>query len=287
MTTPSSTTDLLRVAPGSRPDLAGTDPRSTPGAPGGKAEGRAGLREASHELADLQERLFAEARSGARQRAVLLVLQGMDTSGKGGIVRHVVSAVGAQGASVTGFGVPTEEERAHHFLWRVRRALPDPGLVGVFDRSHYEDVVVVRVDGLVAEDVWRPRYREVVDFEAEVAAAGTRVVKVFLHISHAEQGERLAARLARPDKHWKYSPGDVDARLRWDGYQTAWADAMEATGTGTAPWHVVPADRKWYARWAVAQLLLQSLQELDPVWPTASFDVAAEQARLAATHREE
>jgi polyphosphate kinase 2 (PPK2 family) len=133
--------------------------------------------------------------------------------------------------------------------------------------------------------VWRPRYAEVVDFEAELAAQGTTVVKVFLHISHAEQGERLAERLDRPDKHWKYNPADVDARLRWDDYATAWEDAVEHTGTEVAPWYVVPADRKWYARWAVAHLLLDTLRGLDPQWPPAAFDVEAERARLAATAR--
>jgi PPK2 family polyphosphate:nucleotide phosphotransferase len=229
--------------------------------------------------------MYAEARAGTRERAVLLVLQGMDTAGKGGIVRHVVGQVGAQGATVTGFGVPSEEERRHHYLWRIRRALPRPGIIGVFDRSHYEDVVVVRVQELVTEDVWRPRFDEIADFEAEVAASGTAVVKAFLHISHAEQGERLAERLDRPDKHWKYNPGDVDARARWDDYQQAWAEALGRTSTGQAPWYVVPADRKWYARWAVAHLLLHTLRGMDPQWPVADFDVDDERARLAATSR--
>jgi PPK2 family polyphosphate:nucleotide phosphotransferase len=275
---------LLRVPPGRRPDLAALDARGTPGFDGDKEEGAEELAASGKELRELQERLFAEARHGG-ERAVLLVLQGMDTAGKGGIVRHVVGQVGAQGAEVTGFGRPTEEERGHHYLWRIRRALPPAGKIGVFDRSHYEDVVVVRVEGLVPESVWRPRYAEVVDFEAELAAQGTTVVKVFLHISHAEQGERLAERLDRPDKHWKYNPADVDARLRWDDYATAWEDAVEHTGTEVAPWYVVPADRKWYARWAVAHLLLDTLRGLDPQWPPAAFDVEAERARLAATAR--
>ncbi len=285
MTTSSDTAALLRVAPGTRPDLAATDPRSTPGPVHGKADGKERLAASAEKMADLQERLYAEARAGTRERAVLLVLQGMDTSGKGGIVRHVVGSLGAQGASVTGFGVPSEEERAHDFLWRIRRALPRAGTVGVFDRSHYEDVVVVRVDELVPEKVWRPRYAQIVDFEAEVAAAGTRVVKVFLHISHAEQGARLEERLDRPDKHWKYNPADLRARRSWDSYTEAWEEAVERTGTDAAPWYVVPADRKWYARWAVAQVLLQTLREMDPEWPPADFDVEAEKARLAATSR--
>lgn len=286
MTTPSAPAALLRVPPGTRPDLAAVDTRATPGFDGGKAEGKAALGVGAQELAQLQERLYAEARAGTRERAVLLVLQGMDTSGKGGVVRHVAGAVGAQGATVTGFGVPTAQERAHDFLWRIRKALPRPGMIGVFDRSHYEDVVVVRVQELVPEDVWRSRYGRIVDFEAEVAAAGTSVIKVFLHIGHAEQGARLAERLDRSDKHWKYNPADIDARLRWDDYQHAWAEAVERTGTEAAPWYVVPADRKWYARWAVAQLLVGTLRGLDPGWPVADFDVEAEKVRLAATSRE-
>ncbi len=285
MTEPSATVELLRVAPGTRPDLPAMDPRATPGFSGGRSDGTAALAASGDELAELQERLFAQARAGARERAVLLVLQGMDTSGKGGIVRHVVGVLGAQGATVTGFGVPSEEERAHDFLWRIRKALPRPGTLGVFDRSHYEDVVVVRVHELEPETVWRPRFDQIVEFEQEVAAAGTRIVKVFLHISHAEQGERLAERLDRPDKHWKYEPADIDSRLRWDLYQQAWAEAVGRTGTEVAPWYVVPADRKWYARWAVGQLLVHTLRELDPRWPPADFDVKAERARLAATER--
>ncbi|MGJ7442602.1 PPK2 family polyphosphate kinase [Aquipuribacter sp. MA13-6] len=287
MTTSSDLHEALRVPPGTRPDLAGLDPRATPCFDGGKADGRSALSDRAEDLRELQERLYAEARAGTGQRAVLLVLQGMDTSGKGGIVRHVVGEVGAQGATVTGFGVPTEAERGQHYLQRIREALPRPGMIGVFDRSHYEDVVVVRVEELVTPEVWTPRFAEIVDFEAEVAAAGTSVVKVFLHIGHDEQGERLSERLDRPEKHWKYDPADVDARLRWDDYQHAWADAIERTGTDEAPWFVVPADRKWYARWAVAHLLLGTLQELDPSWPTADFDVAHERARLVATSRDD
>lgn len=283
MTTSTPLHDALRVTPGTRPDLVDIDTRATPGFDGDKSDGRTALAEGAEELRELQERLYAEARAGTRERSVLLVLQGMDTAGKGGIVRHVVGQVGAQGAEVTGFGVPTEAERRQHYLQRIRDALPRPGVIGVFDRSHYEDVVVVRVKELVPPEVWRPRHEEIVDFESELVAAGTSVVKVFLHISHAEQGERLAERLEREDKHWKYNPADIDARLRWDGYQEAWVEALERTSTEQAPWYVVPADRKWYARWAVAHLLLGTLRELDPVWPPADFDVDVERRRLQAT----
>lgn len=286
MTTTSGPRDLLRVPPGEDPALAAVDTGSTPGFDGDKAEGRQALDDSADELRELQERLFAEARAGVGDRSVLLVLQGMDTSGKGGVVRHVVGRVGAQGATVTGFGAPTAQERAEHYLDRIRRALPRPGTIGVFDRSHYEDVVVVRVEELVPEQVWRPRYDELVAFEREVAEAGTTLVKVFLHLGHAEQGERLAERLDRPDKHWKYNPADVDARLRWDDYQAAWSEAIRRTSTEQAPWFVVPADRKWYARWAVGRLLVDTLRDLGPRWPEADFDVAVERARLAATARD-
>ncbi len=277
--------DLLRVATGTSPDLSAIDPHGKPGFSGDKGDGKDALAALGPELAERQEQLFAEARSGVRERSVLLVLQGMDTSGKGGVVREVAGLIGAQGTRVTGFGAPTDAELAQHYLQRVRAALPAPGVVGVFDRSHYEDVVVVRVQELVPERVWRPRFLEVVDFEAELAAAGTSIVKVFLHIGRAEQGERLERRLARPDKHWKYHPSDVDARARWLDYQAAWSEAMGRTSTHDAPWYVVPADRRWYARWAVGTLLRDALRTLDPVWPQAHFDVEAEQERLAATHR--
>lgn len=216
---------------------------------------------------------------------MLLVLQGLDTAGKGGIVRHVVGLVDPQGVSIRSFGVPTEEERAHDFLWRIRRALPQPGRIGVFDRSHYEDVLVARVDELVPPDVWESRYDLINDFEAELVAAGTVVVKVALMVSYEEQGERLAERLERPDKHWKYNPGDIDTRLRWDDYQEAYQAVFDRTSTPHAPWHVIPADDKRYARLAVSQLLVEALESLDLDWPQADFDVAAEKERLEATRR--
>ena len=206
----------------------------------------------------------------------------MDTSGKGGIVRHVVGAVDPQGVRHHAFGAPTEEELAHDFLWRVRRELPAPGQIGVFDRSHYEDVVVARVHGLVPHATWLRRYPTINRFEHSLVDNGTTIVKVLLKISKSEQRERLAARLARPDKYWKYDPGDIDERLRWDEYQEAYQAVLDRCSPPYAPWYVVPADRKWYARWAVQQLLLDALISLGPQWPAPSFDVAVERARLAA-----
>ena len=272
--------DHLRFEPGMR--LADVDPAGSPGISGGKAEGRAALAAGVERLSSLQERLFAEGRGGGK-RSLLLVVQGMDTSGKGGIMRHVVGAVDPQGVRQVAFKAPTAEERAHRFLWRITRELPQPGEIGVFDRSQYEDVLVVRVHGLVAKQVWTRRYATINRFEADLAAAGTTVVKVMLHISRQEQKARLTARLDDPAKYWQYNPGDVDERLRWDDYQEAYQDALTQCSTREAPWYVVPADHKWYARWAVQQLLIDHLEQMDPQWPTADFDVEHEKVRLAAT----
>ena len=186
------------------------------------------------------------------------------------------------GLRITAFGKPTAAELRHHFLWRVRRAVPGPGLVGVFNRSHYEDVLIVRVENLVGPDVWERRYDEINRFESRLVADGVTVVKVMLHISKDEQKERLADRLADPTKHWKYNPGDLAARRRWDDYQQAYAVALERCSTDAAPWYVVPGDRKWYRNWAVASLLREVLTGLDPRYPAPAFDVDAERKRLAA-----
>ena len=273
-------TQALRVGPGF--DLAAFDRRSTPGFAGDKASGQALVARHADELSELQERLFAEGRSGG-SRSVLLVLQGMDTAGKGGIVRHVVGLVDPQGVAHRSFGVPTPEEREHDFLWRIRNALPRPGYIGVFDRSHYEDVLVARVDELVPPAVWEARYDEINRFEEEVVAAGTTIVKVALLVSYEEQRARLMERLERPDKFWKYNPNDVDSRRKWPAYQEAYQAVLDRTSTETAPWYAIPADRKWFARLAVSELLLDALRGLDLGWPPADFDVEAEKKRLAAT----
>ncbi len=277
---PSALADELAVDGGFR--LAEVDTRGTPGFDGDKAAGKAALLAGTEELSGLQERLFAEGTAGG-SRSVLLVVQGMDTSGKGGIMRHVMGAVDPQGVHLRSFKAPTEEERAHDFLWRIEKALPAPGLIGVFDRSHYEDVLVARVRSLAPAEAVEARYEQINDFERRLAEEGTTVVKVMLHISSKEQKERLAERLDRPDKYWKYNPGDVDERLLWDAYQEAYQIALTRCSTRAARWHVVPADRKWYARWAVQQLLLDTLTGLDPQWPAADFDVEGEKARLAAS----
>ena len=272
--------ELLRARPGLR--VADVDARAKPGFDGSRTDGERALAKIGEDLSDLQERLYANGRTGG-DRSVLLVLQGLDTAGKGGIVRHVLGLVDPQGVALRSFGVPTPEERRHHYLWRVRRALPPAGRIGVFDRSHYEDVLVARVDELVPPDVWRARYDEINRFEARVAAAGTTIVKVLLWVSPDEQYARLHERLDRPEKHWKYDPSDVDARLRRPPYEAAYQDVLDRTSTDVAPWYVVPADRKWYARLAVSALLHRALSDLDLGWPAATYDVSAERARLEAT----
>ena len=276
----ASFTDALRA--GEDTQIAGIDPRSTPGFDGDKAAGEGLLAGLAEEVSDLQERLYAESKAGGR-RSVLLVIQGMDTSGKGGIMRHVVGAVDPQGVEITAFKAPTAEEKEHPFLWRIRRALPGPGQIGVFDRSHYEDVLVVRVHDLVPRAQWSRRYGQINRFEAGVLDKGTTIIKVMLHISKDEQKARLSERLDRPDKHWKFNPGDLDEREHWEDYQEAYQAVIDQTSTDEAPWFVVPADRKWYARLAVMNLLKEHLEAMDPQWPEADFDVAEQQARLEET----
>ncbi|HEY9497591.1 MAG TPA: polyphosphate kinase 2 family protein [Terrimesophilobacter sp.] len=271
---------LLRVD--DRFELAGVDTSETPGFDGDKEAGEELLAQGAGELADLQEQLYAESRAGGT-RKLLLVLQAMDTAGKGGVIRHVIGAIDPQGVRIVGFKKPTPEELAHDFLWRVRKQVPAPGIVGVFDRSHYEDVLIGRVRGLAPAEVIEARYGQIVAFEDELVAEGTTIIKVMLHIGAEEQKARLAERLDRPDKHWKYNPGDLAERALWPRYQEAYQIALQRTSTGTAPWHVVPADRKWYAHLAVQRLLLDALRGLDLRWPAATFDVEAEKGRLAAS----
>jgi PPK2 family polyphosphate:nucleotide phosphotransferase len=261
--------------------LADVDTSSTPGFAGDKAYAQQALESGRETLGELQEKLFAQSRSGGSTGNVLLVLQAMDTAGKGGIVRHVVGAVDPQGVAHHAFKAPTPDELAHDFLWRVRRELPGPGMIGVFDRSHYEDVLIGKVRRLAPPEDIEQRYADIVAFEDELVANGTTLVKVMLHISSDEQKERLADRLARPDKHWKYNPGDLEERLVWNDYQDAYETAIRRTSTEAAPWFVVPADRKWYARIAVQKLLIDALASRGLDWPAAQFDVDLEKTKLA------
>lgn len=256
------------------------DTDATPGFIGSKSDAPVLQAERSLRLGELQEKLYANSRAGDT-RSVLLILQGMDTAGKGGIVKHVVGAANPQGVKYTSFGKPTEEELAHHYLWRIRKALPTPGHIGVFDRSHYEDVLVVRVHNLVPPDVWGARYDEINAFEREIVDSGTSIVKVAMFVSLQEQKRRLAERLERPDKYWKYNPADIDERLLWPQYEQAYQAVLDRTSTDYAPWHVVPCDRKWYSRLAITELLIEALKRLNMSWPPPDFDVKSEKKRLA------
>ncbi|WP_310963205.1 PPK2 family polyphosphate kinase [Nocardioides terrisoli] len=272
--------ELLRLAPGTR--LAEVDPHGKPGFDGAKSAGKRALPAMGTELADLSEKLFAEAYTGADRagRRVLLVLQGMDTSGKGGVVSHTVGLLGPESVHLTSFKKPTEEELAHDFLWRVEKELPERGTVGIFDRSHYEDVLVARVHRLVDAAEIERRYDAINDFERRIAESGTAVVKCMLHISPEEQRKRLLARLDEPTKQWKFKPGDVDERRLWPAYQQAYELALERCNTDVAPWYVVPSDRKWYRNWAIGMLLLETLRGMGLSWPAPDYDVAAQRARL-------
>jgi len=269
---------LHRLPPGAV-DLSAIPTDETPGFDGGKSEGKAALFALGDELSDLQERLWAERTTGSERR-VLLVLQGMDTSGKGGVLRHTVGLVDPQGVKITSFKAPTGEERGHPFLWRIRNALPEPGYVGVFDRSHYEDVLIVRVHGLATPETVESRYDEINAFEAELAADGFVIIKCMLHISAEAQRERLLARLDNEDKYWKFNPADIDERGRWGEYRKAYQIALERTNTEIAPWYVVPSDKKWYRNLVVGQLLLEHLRGMKPTWPPADFDVDEQRRRL-------
>lgn len=260
-------------------DLSAIPTDDTPGFDGSKADGRAALAALGPELSDLQERLWAEGSTGS-QRRLLLVLQGMDTAGKGGVLRHTVGLVDPQGVKITSFKAPSDEERRHHFLWRIRKALPQPGYLGVFDRSHYEDVLIVRVHGLAEPDAIERRYDEINEFEAELAADGVVVIKCMLHVSAAEQKRRLQARLDNADKYWKFNPADIDERAFWADYRTAYQIALERTNTEIAPWYVVPSDRKWYRNLVVGRLVLGHLQALNLQWPLPDFDVDEQRRRL-------
>ncbi|MFD5115529.1 PPK2 family polyphosphate kinase [Streptomyces sp. NPDC058391] len=281
---PPALRELLRIPLGEGAELASYDPRATPGGPRDKAAGQEAMTPMAERLAGLQDRLYAASTAGDHRR-LLLVLQGMDTSGKGGTVKHVIGLFNPSGCRIRAFKTPTPEERSHPFLWRVKRALPQRGEIGIFDRSHYEDVLITRVRELVPRrDVGR-RYGQINRFEQSLADDGVTIVKVFLHISYEEQRDRLLARLGNPDKHWKFSPSDIDDRALWPAYQEAYELALHRCSTEAAPWHLVPADRKWYRNWAISTLLLEHLEELDPAYPKADFDVEKSRERLLSEGR--
>lgn len=278
--TTSPIADAVRLEAGPV-DLSVRVTDAAPGFDGTKTDGRAALAAMADELADLQERLWAERTAGSRRR-VLVVLQGMDTSGKGGVLRHTIGLVDPQGVHITSFKAPTEEELAHDFLWRIEKGVPEPGFIGVFDRSHYEDVLIARVQGFAGPEEIERRYSAINDFEARLVDDGVSIIKCMLHLGAGEQKARLQERLDNPEKHWKYNTGDLDQRAHWAAYREAYEIALEQTHTDAAPWHVVPADKKWFRNLAVGQLLLDTLRGLNLQWPVADFDVEAEKALLAA-----
>lgn len=308
--------ELLRVSPAFR--LDGIDRAATPGWSGTESDATAYTAAITPLLGALQERLFAAAQSGMATlpahgtphpsggaapttpdatapaypttppphtpiNRVLVIAQGLDTAGKGSLARHVMSLVDPQGVSLTAFKVPTPEEASHHFLRRIRRALPPAGHIGFFDRSHYEDLLVPTVNGTLSPAERASRLADVRDFEVELAASGTAVVKICLMVSYAEQGKRLLERVDRPDKRWKYSPADMEARSHWEGYQRVYEDLLRESSWPGLPWYLIPADHKWYARLAVTEILLRTLAASPWPWPEASFDVEAERARIRAT----
>jgi len=250
--------------------LSGLDPADTSGLAVSKEVAVERARELNRELEGLQERLWA-----ARRERLLVVLQGIDTSGKDGVIRQVFDGVNPLGVKVASFKAPTPEELAHDFLWRVHQRVPAAGEIVIFNRSHYEDVLVVRVHGLVPESVWSRRYDQIRDFERLLTETGTTIVKLFLHLSREEQRRRLQERLDDPAKRWKFDPRDLAERARWDDYRAAFDEALARTSTDGAPWYVVPADRKWYRNLVALTILVETLRHLDLSPPTPSFDPAS------------
>jgi PPK2 family polyphosphate:nucleotide phosphotransferase len=271
-----SVRDALRVEPGGAA-LRQRDPRAITIGPDDRDRAQRDVEALEQRVGELHDRLWAAARAGGSEHRLLIVLQGMDTSGKGGAAKAFDRLLHPSGFVVVGFGKPTDEERAHHFLWRHERALPGPGRVTLFDRSHYEQVLVVRVHEL---EPWQTAYDEINAWEAELVGQGVTFLKVMLHISRAEQAERLLERLADPTKHWKYNPADVDERGRWDAYQEAYDEMLRRCSTDIAPWFVVPADRKWHRDWLLSHLLAETLEAIPVEWPETAFDPAVEAERV-------
>jgi PPK2 family polyphosphate:nucleotide phosphotransferase len=261
--------DLLRahVSDG-RFRMADVDPDSTPGLKGGHRRALRDMKKHQDELFEWHQRLYAE-----RKRSLLVVLQAMDTGGKDGTVTHVVRNFNPQGVMVTSFKAPTPEEKRRGFLWRIRKRLPVPGDIGIFNRSHYEDVLIARVHSLAPPEVIEKRYSQINAFEKKVAHGGTKVVKLCLHISYAEQRKRLLDRLKDPDRRWKFSEQDIEERAYWDDYMSAYGLAITKCSTPSAPWYVIPANNKVYRNWAVTMILRETLQEMDPHYPQPKLDI--------------
>lgn len=260
--------DSLRVVPGTDVDLAAFPTRSDAAWEGDKRSGELHLGELAQRLADLQEVFYAHGR-----RRLLIVLQALDTGGKDSTIRAVFGAMNPHGVSVVSFRQPTPVELAHDYLWRVHPHVPGDAEIAIFNRSHYEDVLVVRVEELVPEERWRRRYDHIVAFEQMLAEEGTTIVKFFIHISRQEQKERLQARLDDPQKHWKFHRGDLATRARWDDYQTAYSEMLSRTSTVHAPWYVIPGDRKWYRKLVIGEIMVDLMESLNLAYPPPEDDL--------------
>ncbi len=256
-----------------RVSLAGVDATDTQGL--GRKRALREIKATRDELLELQARLFAE-----QKRSVLVILQGMDTSGKDGTVKYVMFGFNPQGVHVRGFKAPSPQELRHDFLWRFRREVPEAGHITIFNRSQYEDVLVARVKSLASPEVVLSRYPRINRFEAEAARGATAIIKVCLHISYDEQRRRLTSRLQDPAKRWKFSANDIRERRYWDDYQSAYDEALTRCSTATAPWYIVPADSKWFRNWAISQILLETLRDMRPRYPQPRLDVPAMLRRL-------
>ncbi len=276
----ASVRELLRVGPDFDP--AAMDARRVVAGPADKVQALAQVGALAGEVTALQERLYAESKGGGKRR-LLVVLQGMDTSGKGGAIKALDRIVEPLGMRIAQFGAPTKAELKKHYLWRIEQKLPPPGTIGIFDRSHYEDILVVRVRNLVPPEEWEKRYDEINAWEKKWSDDGVVFLKCMLFISPAEQKERLLARLAEPDKRWKYRPGDVDDRLLWNDFMTAYQAAMTRCSTDYAPWYVIPSDRKWHRDWLLTHMVAETLREMNPQFPSPDYDVAAETKRVMAS----
>lgn len=262
--------ERYKVKPGAKLKLAELDPCETGDFKGGKEEGLKALEKLNPKLQQLQELLYAEGR-----HKVLVVLQAMDTGGKDGVIRRVFDGVNPQGVKVASFKAPTPEELAHDYLWRVHKMTPGRGEIAIFNRSHYEDVLVVRVRGLVPPEVWKKRYDQINEFEQMLAENGTTILKFYLHIDKDEQKERLQARLDDPDKQWKFNMSDLAERKLWDDYMKAYEDVLNRTSTNHAPWYVVPANRKWYRDLVICTVLVDALKGLKMQYPKPADDLGS------------
>lgn len=259
--------------------LVDIDAGSKPGFDGDQEAGERFIVDSSSEIANYQRLMYANGIHGDTHR-VLIVLQGMDASGKGGIVRHVFSQVDPMGIHYHGFGKPSEEDLAHDYLWRIRRELPSNGWISIFDRSQYEDIVMPRITGSLPEETWRARYGQINDFEAELAGSGCAIIKIFLVSSRQAQRQHFLRRLDDPTRYWKFDPSDLEARDRWDDYMAAWQEVFERTSTSIAPWYLIPADKRWYSRMVVSELLRTTMKNFNQTWPPLDADRDEALARL-------